>query len=456
VDNPAGLVNEVGAADGLSSPSNGRVFTLQVTAVGFGSTTVTSNKGESTLSQIVVFGSDEDQRDLTDYGTLQLDIAPAQVSGRWIFYNNSFYDSNSAAANSADDNAIAPSPRDLGETGTHRGLDNQAVLTDTAQSWTAGAWIGKEIINLTDGSRGSVTANTATTITVTLSGGAENDWDIGDEYLLVGLGKTALLPGQTATFANYTSYSRGINGIMIDIAGLPAGTALTLDDFVFRVGNDDTPDGWPTAPDPILAGGQIPIRRGAGVNGSDRVTLIWADDDWRTSGREPGSISNQWLQVTVLATAATGLSAPDVFYFGNAMGETGNSSANTFVNSTDAVGVRYNPHNFLDPAPIEDVYDFDRDARVNSTDAVIVRYNSTNFTNALKLITAPGRSAGSSSVEARDTIFRGVAGGDWDRVVAVYEAWHQMQHARQAAKTTKSGQLIDAVLATGFLENLTQ
>jgi len=30
--------------------------------------------------------------------------------------------------------------------------------------------------------------------------------------------KQALLPGQTATFANYTSYSKGINGVMVDVA----------------------------------------------------------------------------------------------------------------------------------------------------------------------------------------------------------------------------------------------
>ena len=31
----------------------------------------------------------------------------------------------------------------------------------------------------------------------------------------------ALLPGGTASFANYTSFNRGLNGIMVDIAGLP-------------------------------------------------------------------------------------------------------------------------------------------------------------------------------------------------------------------------------------------
>ena len=64
------------------------------------------------------------------------------------------------------------------------------------------------------------------------------------------LGKTALLPGQTATFLNYTSYSLGINGIMIDVAGLPNPVTPSLSNFLFRVGNNDDPGSWPAAPEP--------------------------------------------------------------------------------------------------------------------------------------------------------------------------------------------------------------
>ena len=45
-----------------------------------------------------------------------------------------------------------------------------------------------------------------------------------------------LRPGQTATFANYTSYRRGTNGIVVDIARLPAAARLTAADFEFRAG----------------------------------------------------------------------------------------------------------------------------------------------------------------------------------------------------------------------------
>src|SRR5205085_4203815 len=58
--------------------------------------------------------------------------------------------------------------------------------------------------------------------------------------------KTALLPGGTGSFANYTGSSLGINGIMIDLSGLPAGTP-TAADFTFKVGNDSNLGLW-TAP----------------------------------------------------------------------------------------------------------------------------------------------------------------------------------------------------------------
>lgn len=59
---------------------------------------------------------------------------------------------------------------------------NAAFLTDTTASWTIDEHVGKTISNTTDGSSGTITANTATTVTATLSGGTEDDWDSGDAY----------------------------------------------------------------------------------------------------------------------------------------------------------------------------------------------------------------------------------------------------------------------------------
>jgi len=186
--------------------------------------------------------------------------------------------------------------------------------------------------------------------------------------------KTALLGGQAAGFANYSSYTRGINGVMIDIADLPA--APTAADFELRVGNDDRPGTWAPAPAPAA----VAVRFGAGVGGADRVSLLWAD----------GSISGEWLEVCVLPTVRTGLAAADVFYFGNAVGETGNRPDDAKVTPTDVVSVRNHPHTpGQNPAPIDAPWDFNRDQKVGPTDEVAARDHGTNAATALQLITPP-------------------------------------------------------------------
>jgi len=253
-----------------------------------------------------------------------VDVIEAHVVGRHVFYNNSAWDGNDPLANAEDDSAVA----------------SEAPILDPTD--------------------------------LIFSGNQQRE-----------LGKEALLPGETATFANYTSYSRGLNSIMVDIDGL-AGTPTAVN-FVFLVGNNNDPTTWSAASAPM----SITVRPGAGVDGSDRITLIWADDDPHTSEREPGSISNQWLQITVLATANTGLAEDDVFYFGNAIGESGNSTAETDVDTNDELGARNHPHSVLNPAPIEDAYDYNRDRRVDTNDEIVARNNSASAFTRLQLITAP-------------------------------------------------------------------
>ncbi|MCA9262595.1 MAG: lamin tail domain-containing protein [Planctomycetales bacterium] len=192
----------------------------------------------------------------------------------------------------------------------------------------------------------------------------------GEDHAALATNKQPLLPGGVATFANYSSYSRGINGLAIDIAGLAGTPSLT--DFTFRVGNDNDPANWPAAPDPV----SIEVAPGRGLNGSDRVLILWNDN----------AIEKEWLQVTVVGTAATGLAAPDVFYYGNAVGESGDSSEHAKVDTTDEVGARNNPRTFLSPADIEDPFDFNRDRRVDTTDQIIARNNLTSFLTELQLI----------------------------------------------------------------------
>ena len=186
--------------------------------------------------------------------------------------------------------------------------------------------------------------------------------------------KQALLPGQTATFASYASYSKGINGLMIDVRGLPADAVPAVEDFFgFRVGNNADVGTWAAAPPPT----SVVLRPGAGVGGSDRLALVWADR----------AIANTWLQVTVKANASTGLRVPDVFYVGNAVGETGNLPANptaAAVNSADVVRTR---NAQLRPATITSPYDHNRSGgRVNSLDVALARNNQLV---SLRLITPP-------------------------------------------------------------------
>ena len=183
--------------------------------------------------------------------------------------------------------------------------------------------------------------------------------------------KELLQANEIATFANYTSYSRGINGVMIDIEGLSVTPAAS--DFQFKVGNDSNPSGWAAAPVPV----SISVRSRDGFDGSDRVTIIWADN----------AIENQWLEVTAKPTL--GITSAERFYIGNAIGETGNSPLNALVTPADEINVRNNPATVpVSSAGVTNRYDFNRDRQVSPTDAIICRNSGTNPATATALITS--------------------------------------------------------------------
>ncbi len=188
----------------------------------------------------------------------------------------------------------------------------------------------------------------------------------------IALDKIALLPGQTATFTNYTSFASGLNGLMVDIAGL--GDAISVDDFIFRIGNSNDPANWQLAPTPL----SITIRRRDGAVDSDRVTIIWAD----------GAIKNQWLQVTVLPTLNTGLAEPSVFYFGNAIGDSGNSSTDAAVTAADALAARGRiaPNTSV---AIDSPWDYNRDGFVTIDDMQAAQQNYTAGDAVLQLLAPP-------------------------------------------------------------------
>ena len=208
--------------------------------------------------------------------------------------------------------------------------------------------------------------------------------------------KTALLPGGTASFANYTSYSRGLNGIMMDIANL-LGTP-TASDFVFNTGNDNNPAGWSNAPAPV----SITVRAGAGAGGSSRVTLIWNDNNLNGVVDANEAVAKKWLEVTVKATTNTGLATDDVFFFGNAVGEgdVGNPNTSFPVTAADALQAMNNLIG-LGTAALTNVNDFNRDQKVTSADALVALNNLSALSALVKLDLSS--SSGSSMVAASMT-----------------------------------------------------
>jgi hypothetical protein len=193
--------------------------------------------------------------------------------------------------------------------------------------------------------------------------------------------KTAYLPGSgTSTFAAVSSYDKGINGLMVDITG--AHGVITASDFIFKVGNNNSPSTWATATAPTT----ITTRAGAGAGGSDRVELMWANN----------AIQKQWLEVVVKgndtlggSNTNTSLASSYVFYFGNALGDAGVADSGAFqTTSSDEVSARNNPKTFT--ATRLDVNDFNRDGSVNSTDQIIARNNPTSLANQLKFLVVGG------------------------------------------------------------------
>ena len=196
--------------------------------------------------------------------------------------------------------------------------------------------------------------------------------------------KQALLPGQSATFVNYTSYSRGINGIMIDVSNLENPAALNASDFTFLVGNSNDPSTWTVAPAPS----SISVRIGEGVGGADRITLLWSDN----------AIQNEWLQVTMLASDHTGLTSPDVFYFGNAIGESGNSPTDAAVTAADALAARGRISASTSVA-IDNHWDYNRDGLITSADMQAAQQHYTAGDAVLILFAAPALPATPSAIQ---------------------------------------------------------
>ena len=208
--------------------------------------------------------------------------------------------------------------------------------------------------------------------------------------------KRPLFAGQTASAANVTSYDAGIVAVAIDV-NTPGGPyEFSAADFAFHIGNVDDPAAWATAPAPS----GISTNPGAGIDGSTRVLVAWADD----------AIKNTWLRVTVRAGEHLGLIEDDTSYFGNAVGETTSIGAGLstrpliLVNASDVIAIRDNPRGPANPAAIDDPHDVNRDMRVDALDMVLARDNATSPLTGLRLIT-PSAAIGPPLAESEGIVY---------------------------------------------------
>ena len=192
--------------------------------------------------------------------------------------------------------------------------------------------------------------------------------------------KRALLPGQTASAANVSSYSRGINGVMIDVLNLPPATVsgglLGVNDVAVRTTSPTAPNTWASGPAPS----SVSVR--PGPNGGHRVTLIWSDN----------AIANRWAEVKLLANADTGLAAPDVFRLGNLIGDADGSRA---VNLGDFGALRQD-FGRTGLSIANGRADFNRDGAVNLADFGLLRGNFGKSVPATPPALSPSASSSSS------------------------------------------------------------
>jgi hypothetical protein len=104
----------------------------------------------------------------------------------------------------------------------------------------------------------------------------------------------------------------------------------------------------------------------------------------------------------VKADAATGLAAPDVFYFGNLAGDAGGASGATslIVNAVDLGAVK---RALNSTSPIAGAFDLDRDGRVSALDLGAIK---ANLNRTLPLITPAAALLAGTSARTTPSVTR--------------------------------------------------
>ena len=119
----------------------------------------------------------------------------------------------------------------------------------------------------------------------------------------------------------------------------------------------------------------------------DEASQRPADHVAAEQARQNRTTQSQWLQVTVNATPNTGLASPDVFYFGNMMGETGNNPLAAAVTIAD-FGLTRSLNG--QSADITSPADFNRNGLITIADIGLAQANNGQ---SIALITVPAPAA---------------------------------------------------------------
>jgi hypothetical protein len=194
-----------------------------------------------------------------------------------------------------------------------------------------------------------------------------------------------------ASFANISSFSKGITGVMIDVAAGPGTHNLiskTSGDLSFVVapstfsaGSYNQLSTWTAAPAPT----SVVVRMGAGVGGSDRIEITWAASV---------AVKNNWLGVRLKAGADSGLTNDDVFYFGSVVGDSGAGDPTGQAKTESTDGSLAVSSILAATTPIYEALDYDKNGAVDAADVSTASGNNGTLIRYLGAVTGTFAPAG--------------------------------------------------------------
>ena len=313
-------------------------------------------------------------------------------------------------------------------------LGNVTKNSDGTWSWslTPSAKLTDQIVTITASDEDGGTSSVSFTVTAKVAVPNQQIYHKGSSFAgtsvdaAIDPGKILARPGAAPlplSYANLINSSRGLNGIVIDVAGL-VDTSLSAADFSFKMspqgGYDETlnpPSAWAAAPVPTA----IVVTPGTATIPA-RVRLEWPDN----------AIANRWLQVAVLANARTGLDTAALSYVGHLQGEVNGQVSNGRFRVT-AADLTPVSGQIGATVTVGSVLDIVKDGRIRNTDITAV--SSQIGVRELRLITIPAAGSGGHGTFGPGTsgpsLQSGASGGGSSIDFAALAAWAGAQQVSQ-------------------------